>query len=92
MDSGQQKVTPGLKRSIDRILTTHAGSLIRPGALLEFVKARQNAQVIDETSYAECLRNSVADVVKQQSGAGIDIVNDGEFGKSTSWSLNRLRP
>jgi 5-methyltetrahydropteroyltriglutamate--homocysteine methyltransferase len=72
-------------------LTTHAGSLIRPGALLEFVKARQNAQFIDETSYAECLRNSVADVVKQQSGAGIDIVNDGEFGKSTSWSLYGLK-
>jgi 5-methyltetrahydropteroyltriglutamate--homocysteine methyltransferase len=80
-----------LKRSTDRILTTHAGSLIRPAALLEFVKARQNTQSVDEASYPECLRNSVADVVKQQSRAGIDIVNDGEFGKSTSWSLYGLK-
>jgi 5-methyltetrahydropteroyltriglutamate--homocysteine methyltransferase len=65
--------------------------LIRPAALLEFVKARQGAQTIDEGSYDKCLRDSVADVVKRQRQAGMDIVNDGEFGKSTSWSLYGLK-
>jgi 5-methyltetrahydropteroyltriglutamate--homocysteine methyltransferase len=89
--SRQQKVSPKLKRSTDRILTTHAGSLIRPAALLEFVKARQGEQLVDEASYATCLRDSVAGVVKRQIEAGIDIINDGEFGKSTSWSLYGLK-
>jgi 5-methyltetrahydropteroyltriglutamate--homocysteine methyltransferase len=80
-----------LKRSTDRILTTHAGSLIRPAALLEFVKARQGGQGVDEASYGKCLKDTVADVVNRQSQAGIDIVNDGEFGKSTSWSLYGLK-
>jgi len=65
--------------------------LIRPASLVEFVKARQGGQSIDEASYGNCLRDSVADVVKRQSQAGMDIVNDGEFGKSTSWSLYGLK-
>jgi 5-methyltetrahydropteroyltriglutamate--homocysteine methyltransferase len=65
--------------------------LIRPSALLEFVRARQSAQPVDEAIYGKCLRDSVADVVKLQSQAGIDIVDDGEFGKSTSWSLYGLK-
>jgi len=80
-----------LKRSTHRILTTHAGSLIRPSALVEFVKARQGSQPVDEQAYARCLTDSVAEVVKQQTQAGMDVVNDGEFGKSTSWSLYGLK-
>jgi 5-methyltetrahydropteroyltriglutamate--homocysteine methyltransferase len=80
-----------LKHSTDRILTTHTGSLARPAALLEFVKARQSAQNVDQSVYLKCLQDSVADVVKRQSQAGMDIVNDGEFGKSTSWSLYGLK-
>jgi 5-methyltetrahydropteroyltriglutamate--homocysteine methyltransferase len=80
-----------MKHSTNRILTTHAGSLIRPPALLEFVRARQSSQAVDDAAYAQCLQDSVADVVKRQAQAGIDIVNDGEFGKSTSWSLYGLK-
>src|SRR5262245_57762545 len=80
-----------MKRSTDRILTTHAGSLIRPPALIEFVRARQSSRAVDEQAHAQCLKDSVAGVVKQQVGAGIDIINDGEFGKSTSWSLYGLK-
>ena len=80
-----------MKRSTDRILTTHAGSLIRPPALVEFVRARQGSQAVDDKAYAQCLKDSVADVVKRQAQAGMDIVNDGEFGKSTSWSLYGLK-
>jgi 5-methyltetrahydropteroyltriglutamate--homocysteine methyltransferase len=80
-----------MKRSVDRILTTHTGSLIRPQKLLEFVKARTAGQTIDQSAYEATLKDSVRDVVARQVEAGVDIPNDGEFGKSTSWSLYVLK-
>jgi 5-methyltetrahydropteroyltriglutamate--homocysteine methyltransferase len=82
-----------MKRSTSRILTTHVGSLIRPDALQDFLRARQSGKPLDEAAYAACLTASVAEVVRQQAEAGIDVVSDGEFGKSISWSqyvLERL--
>jgi 5-methyltetrahydropteroyltriglutamate--homocysteine methyltransferase len=79
-----------MKRSTNRILSTHVGSLIRPPKLAEAIQARQNGQMND-AAYQQCLRESVADVVKRQLQAGVDIINDGEFGKSTSWSLYILK-
>jgi 5-methyltetrahydropteroyltriglutamate--homocysteine methyltransferase len=82
-----------MKRSSDRILCTHVGSLIRPPELLEFLRAKQLNQPFDEAAYARCLADSVAAVVARQAEAGIDVVSDGEFGKSISWSqylLERL--
>jgi 5-methyltetrahydropteroyltriglutamate--homocysteine methyltransferase len=84
-------VRSGLQRSTNRILTTHVGSLIRPAKLLDFVRARQEGQAIDEQTYEKCLADSVAEVVRRQAQAGIDVVDDGEFGKSTSWSLYALK-
>ena len=80
-----------MKRSSDRILTTHVGSLIRPPRLLEHARALQNDETLDTNAYDRCLKNSVAEVVGRQAQAGIDIVDDGEFGKSTSWSLYSLK-
>jgi 5-methyltetrahydropteroyltriglutamate--homocysteine methyltransferase len=80
-----------MKRSSNRILTTHVGSLIRPPQLLELARAQQNGEPVDERAYQQCLKDSVAEVVRRQAQAGIDIVNDGEFGKSTSWSLYALK-
>jgi 5-methyltetrahydropteroyltriglutamate--homocysteine methyltransferase len=82
-----------MKRSTDRILTTHVGSLIRPKALQDFLRLRQSNKPYDRSAYDACLTQSVADIVKQQAGAGVDVVSDGEFGKSISWSqyvLERL--
>jgi len=79
-----------MKRSISRILSTHVGSLIRPPQLAEAIQSRQGGK-IDEAAYQQRLRDSVADVVKRQVEAGVDIINDGEFGKSTSWSLYILK-
>jgi 5-methyltetrahydropteroyltriglutamate--homocysteine methyltransferase len=82
-----------MKRSTSRILTTHAGSLVRPPRLLDAVRAQQNGTPVDQQAFDSCLKDSVAEVVRQQAQAGVDIVSDGEFGKSTSWSLyvlNRL--
>ena len=80
-----------MKRSTNRILTTHVGSLIRPPQLLELVRARQNGAAGNELAYDKCLKDSVTEVVRRQSQSGIDVVNDGEFGKSTNWSLYALK-
>jgi len=82
-----------MKRSSDRILTTHVGSLIRPAALQNFLRLKQAGKPYDEQAYQRCLTESVAAVVRQQAETGIDVVSDGEFGKSISWSqyvLERL--
>ncbi|MDE2228422.1 MAG: cobalamin-independent methionine synthase II family protein [Alphaproteobacteria bacterium] len=79
-----------MKHSTDRILTTHVGSLIRPPKLLEFLRAKQAGRPYDEHAYAACLKESVAEVVRQQATAGVDVVSDGEFGKAISWSQYAL--
>ena len=79
--------------SADRILTTHVGSLVRPDELLAFMALQQEGKPYDIAAYQDCLQRSVADVVKKQAAIGIDIVSDGEYGKSISWSryiLDRL--
>ena len=82
-----------MKRSVDRILTTHVGSLIRPQPLQEFLRSKQASKPFDLQAYDHCLSRSVADVVRRQAEAGVDVISDGEFGKSISWSqyvLERL--
>ena len=79
-----------MKRSSNRILTTHVGSLIRPDALQEFLRARQAGKPYDQKAYDACLTQAVAEVVRQQAAAGVDVVSDGEFGKSISWSQYAL--
>jgi 5-methyltetrahydropteroyltriglutamate--homocysteine methyltransferase len=82
-----------MKRSTDRILTTHVGSLIRPAPLQEFLRAKQAGKPYDQAGYDSCLKACVAQVVREQAEVGVDVVSDGEFGKSISWSqyvLERL--
>jgi 5-methyltetrahydropteroyltriglutamate--homocysteine methyltransferase len=78
-----------MKRSQDRILTTHVGSLIRPKAVLDGAKDRDP---MHRAAHEQELKQAVADIVTQQVKAGIDVVNDGEFGKSgwANYSLERL--
>ena len=66
-----------MKRSLERTLTTHVGSLPRPNDLVELY--RNDAP---ESELLPRLRSAIAEVVRAQSGSGIDIVNDGEFGKA----------
>jgi len=76
--------------STARVRTTHVGSLIRPAELLQFIRPKQAGQPYDEQAYAKCLRASVEAAVRRQVEAGIDVVSDGEFGKSISWSQYAL--
>jgi 5-methyltetrahydropteroyltriglutamate--homocysteine methyltransferase len=65
----------------DRILTTHIGSLPRPADLLDMMKARLGGQPGNEAAYQARVRDAVADVVRRQAAAGIDIITDGEQSK-----------
>jgi 5-methyltetrahydropteroyltriglutamate--homocysteine methyltransferase len=73
-----------MQRSQNRILTTHAGSLIRPAEVSAFDTARQAGSAVDREAYDAALRSAVVDVVRKQAEAGVDVVDDGEFSKS-SW-------
>ncbi len=70
-------------RSTDRILTTHAGSLVRPVEVMKFVKAKDAREAYDKAAFDALLETAVDDVVGQQVAAGIDIINDGEFPRTS---------
>ncbi len=72
-----------MKRSTERILTTHVGSLARPDSLVPLLRQREQGQPYDRDDLARLVREAVADVVRQQIEAGIDIVTDGEQGKAS---------
>jgi 5-methyltetrahydropteroyltriglutamate--homocysteine methyltransferase len=70
-----------MKRSTDRIRTTHTGSMPRPQEIFEFMRARASGASIDAPLYEEALKNHVTAIVRKQVEAGIDVVNDGECSK-----------
>ena len=70
-----------MKRSTDRILTTHVGSLPRPDDLRAMILKKQRGEAIDEAAFAARVKSAVGEVVHQQSEAGIDIPADGEMGR-----------
>jgi 5-methyltetrahydropteroyltriglutamate--homocysteine methyltransferase len=71
-----------MKRSTDRILVSHVGSLARPPDLMEMLVARNEGKPFDAEALARRTREAVGEVVEKQIECGIDIVNDGELGKS----------
>jgi 5-methyltetrahydropteroyltriglutamate--homocysteine methyltransferase len=69
---------------MDRILTTHVGSLLRPDELTTALKARERHDAYDASALDAQLADAVTDVVRRQAEVGVDVVDDGEMGK-TSW-------
>lgn len=69
------------QRSANRILTTHVGSLPRRLELLDMMKAKASGATYDHAAYEACIRDAVADCVRQQAATGIDILTDGEQSK-----------
>ena len=69
-----------MKHSGDRILTTHAGSLPRPHELLDLVKSGDGA-ALEQGSNAQRLRSAVSEIVRRQAELGVDVIDDGEYGK-----------
>ncbi len=67
-----------MKRSTDRILTTHVGSLVRTPAILRGVKAHVTHEPYNDEQFASDVQTGIADVVRKQAEIGIDIPSDGE--------------
>ena len=70
-----------MKRSTDRILTTHTGSLPRPDDLVSMLEGRDQREVQGDPRFQERVKAAVAEVVQKQVAAGVDVVNDGEMSK-----------
>jgi 5-methyltetrahydropteroyltriglutamate--homocysteine methyltransferase len=70
-----------MKRSTERFLTTHTGSLPRPDDLIRMMYAKEEGVPVDRKALAERVRSAVAEVVRKQADAGIDLINDGEMSK-----------
>ncbi|HEY2507524.1 MAG TPA: cobalamin-independent methionine synthase II family protein [Streptosporangiaceae bacterium] len=71
-----------MRRSTDRILTTHTGSLPRPAKLDQLILDREQGAPVDSVVFDEQVRLAVADVVATQLAVGVTVINDGEMGKA----------
>src|SRR5438128_741212 len=70
-----------MKRSTDRFLTTHTGSLPRPDDLIRMMYAKEEGVPVEAGALSERVAAAVKEVVQKQAAAGVDIVNDGEMSK-----------
>ena len=73
-----------MKQSLDRILTTHTGSLPRPSDLVAALNAKELGEAYNAAALDARVRRAVAEIVKRQANTGLDVINDGEHGK-VSW-------
>src|ERR1700676_5234573 len=80
-----------MKRSSQRILTTHIGSLPRPKALWELIDAKDKNQPYDQNALDTQLKSAVTAIVRKQVQAGIDIPSDGEQSKASFTNYVRER-
>jgi 5-methyltetrahydropteroyltriglutamate--homocysteine methyltransferase len=81
-----------MKRSTDRILTTHTGSLPRSAGVLEMLQQAAGGHPVERERFDAAVHDGVGDVVRRQVEAGIDVVNDGEMSKFSfaNYNLERL--
>jgi 5-methyltetrahydropteroyltriglutamate--homocysteine methyltransferase len=70
-----------MKRSTERILTTHVGSLPRSQAVTDVLFARERGEIRDVAAAAATITQGVADAVRRQRASGVDVVSDGEMSK-----------
>jgi 5-methyltetrahydropteroyltriglutamate--homocysteine methyltransferase len=70
-----------MKRSTERFLTTHTGSLPRPDDLIRAMYAKEEGIPIDRVALGQRIKEAVAEVVGKQAKAGVDLINDGEMSK-----------
>jgi 5-methyltetrahydropteroyltriglutamate--homocysteine methyltransferase len=70
-----------MKRSVDRFLTTHTGSLPRPADLIDMMFAKEAGIPVEPKALGARIRSAVAEVARKQARAGVDLINDGEMSK-----------
>jgi 5-methyltetrahydropteroyltriglutamate--homocysteine methyltransferase len=80
-----------MQRSMSRILTTHTGSLPRPGDLVALLNAKELGEPYDRAAFAARTRRAIAEVVQQQVDTGIDVIGDGEHSKFNWMAYARAR-
>ncbi len=80
-----------MHRSTERILTTHAGSLPRPSDLLQMIRAKARGEPVDEAKLAARTKEAVTEIVHKQADTGLDVIDDGEFGKPSFVTYIRER-
>src|SRR5262252_1624632 len=76
-----------MKRSTNRILTTHAGRLDGPPEVMQITRDLMAGRPVDVEAVMPKVRNGILDVIRKQTQAGIDIISDGELGKFGFGSL-----
>ena len=76
-----RNTNPVMHRSLSRLLTTHTGSLPRPDDLVQPLYAAESGAVADRAALEDRVREAVAETVRRQREAGVDVVNDGEMSK-----------
>ncbi|MFN0074543.1 MAG: cobalamin-independent methionine synthase II family protein [Chloroflexota bacterium] len=81
-----------MKRSTERILTTHTGSLPRSLGLVAMIQTREAGEPVDVQQFAATVRTEVAEAVRKQVDVGIDVVSDGELGKPSfaTYTVERI--
>jgi 5-methyltetrahydropteroyltriglutamate--homocysteine methyltransferase len=80
-----------MRRSSDRIITTHVGSLPRPHDLLDMMKARSQHEDVDEQAFDRRVDTAVNEAVRKQVECGVDVVSDGEQGKDSFYAYAGAR-
>ncbi len=70
-----------MRHSADRILTTHCGSLPRPGPVVDLVERVELGNPVDDSEFEGAVRDAVNVAVSRQAEVGLSIINDGEQGK-----------
>src|ERR1700694_3726607 len=81
-----------MKRSTDRILTTHAGSLPRPREILDLVEGRDQREVLATPGADRLIGEAGKSVISRQGQTGLDVPTDGEMGRVgfSSYATERL--
>ncbi|HEY1363113.1 MAG TPA: cobalamin-independent methionine synthase II family protein [Xanthobacteraceae bacterium] len=74
-------------RAERRFVVSHVGSLVRPPAMIPFLQKAQAGESYDRAAFETCLTDSVIEAVRLQAEVGIDVVSDGEYGKSGTWAF-----
>jgi len=80
-----------MKRSTDRILTTHTGSLPRPPDLVALLNARELGEACDRAAYGTRVRRAITEIVAKQVETGLDVIDDGEHSKVNWMAYARAR-
>jgi 5-methyltetrahydropteroyltriglutamate--homocysteine methyltransferase len=74
-------------RTDGRLVVSHVGSMVRPPAMIPYLQKAQAGEPYDKAAFEACLTDSVIEAVRLQVEAGMDVVSDGEYGKSGTWAF-----